>query len=183
MKFGLALFLTISQSVLLFFWHVAFYCAAVWIGFKCTLHLLPKQGEIKRRNCLKYVYVFVLSSLRGFIWPFRQKKMTVAKNFSGPGLRKNSSNNRRMQKAPPINPRTYIILVLVEPMRTFSVRSSKIRDLQHWSVQYVWKINSMDIGPRIVFKLRNKLVQGFRVTCLSTGQYNTKGYDRITDVI
>ena len=28
-----------------------------------------------------------------------------------------------------------------------------------------------------------KLVQGFRVTCLFTGQYNTKGYDMITDVI
>ena len=27
------------------------------------------------------------------------------------------------------------------------------------------------------------LVQGFRVTCLFTGQYNTKGYDIITDVI
>ena len=29
----------------------------------------------------------------------------------------------------------------------------------------------------------NKLVQGFRVTCLLTGQYNTKGYGTITDVI
>ena len=28
-----------------------------------------------------------------------------------------------------------------------------------------------------------KLVQGFRVTCLFTGRYNTKGYDTITDVI
>ena len=28
-----------------------------------------------------------------------------------------------------------------------------------------------------------KLVQGFRVTCLFTDQYNTKGYDMITDVI
>ena len=28
-----------------------------------------------------------------------------------------------------------------------------------------------------------KLVQGFRVTCLFTGQYNTRGYDKITDVI
>ena len=28
-----------------------------------------------------------------------------------------------------------------------------------------------------------KLVQGFRVTCLITGQYNKKGYDTITDVI
>ena len=28
-----------------------------------------------------------------------------------------------------------------------------------------------------------KLVQGFRVTCLLTGQYNTKGYDMITDII
>ena len=28
-----------------------------------------------------------------------------------------------------------------------------------------------------------KLVQGFRVTCLFTGQYNTKGYVAITDVI
>ena len=28
-----------------------------------------------------------------------------------------------------------------------------------------------------------KLGQGFRVTCLFTGQYNTKGYDKITDVI
>ena len=27
------------------------------------------------------------------------------------------------------------------------------------------------------------LVQGFWVTCLFTGQYNTKGYDTITDVI
>ena len=27
-----------------------------------------------------------------------------------------------------------------------------------------------------------KLVQGFRVTCLFTGKYNTKGYDMITDV-
>ena len=27
------------------------------------------------------------------------------------------------------------------------------------------------------------LVQGFRVTCLFTGQYNAKGYDTITDVI
>ena len=26
------------------------------------------------------------------------------------------------------------------------------------------------------------LVQGFRVTCLFTGQYNTKGYDTIIDV-
>ena len=29
----------------------------------------------------------------------------------------------------------------------------------------------------------NKSVQGFRVTCLFTGQYNTKGYDMVTDVI
>ena len=29
----------------------------------------------------------------------------------------------------------------------------------------------------------NKLVQGFKVTCLFTGQFNTKGYDTITDVI
>ena len=28
-----------------------------------------------------------------------------------------------------------------------------------------------------------KLVHGFRVTCLFTGQYNTKGYDTITEVI
>ena len=28
-----------------------------------------------------------------------------------------------------------------------------------------------------------KLVQGFRVTCLFAGQYNTKGYDTITDVL
>ena len=28
-----------------------------------------------------------------------------------------------------------------------------------------------------------KLVEGFRVTCLLTGQYNTKGYDTITDFI
>ena len=28
-----------------------------------------------------------------------------------------------------------------------------------------------------------KLEQGFRVTCLFTGQYNTKGYDMVTDVI
>ena len=28
-----------------------------------------------------------------------------------------------------------------------------------------------------------KFVQGFKVTCLFTGQYNTKGYDMITDVI
>ena len=30
---------------------------------------------------------------------------------------------------------------------------------------------------------RYKLLQGFRVTCLFTGQYNTKGYGTITDVI
>ena len=29
----------------------------------------------------------------------------------------------------------------------------------------------------------SKLVQGFRVTCLFNGQYNTKGYGTITDVI
>ena len=28
-----------------------------------------------------------------------------------------------------------------------------------------------------------KLVQGFRVTCLFNGQYNTKGYAMVTDVI
>ena len=28
-----------------------------------------------------------------------------------------------------------------------------------------------------------KLVQGFRITCLFTGQYHTKGYDTITDDI
>ena len=28
-----------------------------------------------------------------------------------------------------------------------------------------------------------KLVQGFRVTFLFIGQYNTKGYDTVTDVI
>ena len=28
-----------------------------------------------------------------------------------------------------------------------------------------------------------KLVQGFRVTCLFIGQYNTKGYGTITDVV
>ena len=28
-----------------------------------------------------------------------------------------------------------------------------------------------------------QLVQGLRVTCLFIGQYNTKGYDMITDVI
>ena len=31
--------------------------------------------------------------------------------------------------------------------------------------------------------LDNNLEQGFRVTCLWTGQYNTKGYGKITDVI
>ena len=28
-----------------------------------------------------------------------------------------------------------------------------------------------------------KLIQGFRVTCLFTGQYNTEGYGTITHVI
>ena len=27
-----------------------------------------------------------------------------------------------------------------------------------------------------------KLVQGFNVTCLFTGQYNTKGYEMVTDM-
>ena len=27
------------------------------------------------------------------------------------------------------------------------------------------------------------VVQGFRVTCLFTGQYNTKGYEMNTDII
>ena len=33
------------------------------------------------------------------------------------------------------------------------------------------------------FKSLLKLVQHFSVTCLFTGQYNTKGYDMITDVM
>ena len=49
---------------------------------------------------------------------------------------------------------------------------------------------SNDISPktRVVHMLFNHfiyyiLVQGLRVTCLFNGQYNTKGYDTITDVI
>ena len=39
------------------------------------------------------------------------------------------------------------------------------------------------IGKIFVNIVVKKLVQGFRVTCLFTCQYNTKGYDTITDVI
>ena len=34
-------------------------------------------------------------------------------------------------------------------------------------------------GWKLISFQCNKLVQGFRVTCLFTGQYNTKGYDTI----
>ena len=37
---------------------------------------------------------------------------------------------------------------------------------------------------RLIFKTYNYiLVQGFRVSCLFTGQYNTKGYDKITGFV
>ena len=35
----------------------------------------------------------------------------------------------------------------------------------------------------VLVKLLLYLVQGFRVICFITGQYNTKGYGTITDVI
>ena len=47
-------------------------------------------------------------------------------------------------------------------------------------ITYLFEIDFL-----LTFKEKNfyKLVQGFRVTCLFTRQYNTKGYDTITDVI
>ena len=60
----------------------------------------------------------------------------------------------------------------------------------------LWMAKQAQMGPHLktfwrawmtreVFwkKCCYKLVQGFRVTCLFTGQYNNKGYDMITDVI
>ena len=35
--------------------------------------------------------------------------------------------------------------------------------------------------PGISWSVYYKIVQGFRVTCLLSGQNNTKGYDTITD--
>ena len=47
------------------------------------------------------------------------------------------------------------------------------------------KIVSADTYSLAIGKLNKyyRLVQGFRETCLFTGQYNTEGYDTITDVL
>ena len=52
-------------------------------------------------------------------------------------------------------------------------------------VRVVWLIlGDVYLSLRYTGPLCYKLyIQGFRVTCLFPGQYNTKGYDTITDVI
>ena len=54
-----------------------------------------------------------------------------------------------------------------------------------------WRINP-DMVRRFILDMKNfvrgfnycyESVQSFRVTCLFTGQYNTKGYSTITEVL
>ena len=50
-----------------------------------------------------------------------------------------------------------------------------------FSIEYL--INLIGINICLYNMNCYKSVQSFRVTCLFTGQYNTKGYGTITDVI
>ena len=49
--------------------------------------------------------------------------------------------------------------------------------------RFVCNSNKKLYMPGISWSVCYEIVQGFRVTCLFTGQNNTKGYDTITDVI
>ena len=57
---------------------------------------------------------------------------------------------------------------IVGLMMAFLVRSSKIRDLQHWGRIICSKISSMDVGLKIVLKFKNT---SRPEDCLKTKKY------------